>query len=105
VVKPVAARTSTGEPICERCRRAERGRRACGRCGHYRLGYTGSDPQHGPDAVSITTPDGSRIEITLATTNGEHLVNETGPVRLWQQLECAHQQWDQAAGPAGHGWV
>lgn len=32
--------------------------------GHYRLGYTGGDPQHGPDAVSLTTPDGSRAEIT-----------------------------------------
>jgi hypothetical protein len=29
VVKPVAARTSDGQPICERCRRAERGHRAC----------------------------------------------------------------------------
>ncbi|HET9247345.1 MAG TPA: hypothetical protein VFO15_16190 [Xanthobacteraceae bacterium] len=33
VVKPVAARTSDGQPICERCRRAERGHRACGSCG------------------------------------------------------------------------
>jgi hypothetical protein len=33
IVKPVAARTADGQPICERCRRAERGRRACGRCG------------------------------------------------------------------------
>jgi hypothetical protein len=32
-VKPVAARTSDGQPICERCRRAERGRRECGNCG------------------------------------------------------------------------
>lgn len=33
MVKPVAGRTDTGEPICERCRRWERGRRECGRCG------------------------------------------------------------------------
>lgn len=33
VVKPVAGRTTGGEPICERCRRRERGRRECGRCG------------------------------------------------------------------------
>lgn len=33
VVKPVAAHTDDGQPICERCRRAERGRRECGRCG------------------------------------------------------------------------
>jgi methyltransferase of ATP-grasp peptide maturase system len=70
--------------------------------GHYRLGYTGGDPQHGPEAVSITTPDGSRAEISItATGDGAHAVRETGPVRLWQQVEYAHQQWDQAGRP---GW-
>jgi hypothetical protein len=33
VVKPVAGRTGEGQPICERCRRWERGLRRCGRCG------------------------------------------------------------------------
>jgi hypothetical protein len=32
VVKPVAGRTATGEPICEACRRRDRGQRACGVC-------------------------------------------------------------------------
>ncbi len=32
-VKPVAGRTTDRQPICERCRRWERGRRECGRCG------------------------------------------------------------------------
>ena len=32
-VKPVAGRTGDGEPICERCRRHERGHRRCGTCG------------------------------------------------------------------------
>jgi hypothetical protein len=32
-VKPVAGRTSSGEPLCERCRRRERGHRPCGTCG------------------------------------------------------------------------
>ena len=32
-VKPVAGRTSGGEPVCERCRRRERGHRPCGTCG------------------------------------------------------------------------
>ena len=32
-VKPVAGRTSDGQPICERCRRHERGHRLCGICG------------------------------------------------------------------------
>ena len=69
---------------------------------HYRLGYTGGDPQHGPDAVSLTTPDGSRAEITLATGHhGEHRVRETGPARLWQQVEHTHQRWDAAGRP---GW-
>jgi len=33
VVKPVAGRASDGQPICERCRRHERGHRLCGICG------------------------------------------------------------------------
>jgi len=32
-VKPVAGRTGEGEPLCERCRRHERGHRPCGTCG------------------------------------------------------------------------
>jgi hypothetical protein len=32
-VKPVAGRTGGGEPLCERCRRRERGHRPCGSCG------------------------------------------------------------------------
>ena len=31
-VKPVAVRTDAGEPVCERCRRHERGHRPCGTC-------------------------------------------------------------------------
>jgi hypothetical protein len=33
IVKPVASRTADRQPICERCRRWERGRRECGTCG------------------------------------------------------------------------
>ena len=33
VVKPVAGRTEQGEPICEACRRYQRGHRQCGICG------------------------------------------------------------------------
>ncbi len=32
-IKPVAGRTGAGEPVCERCRRHERGHRPCGTCG------------------------------------------------------------------------
>jgi hypothetical protein len=32
-VKPVAGRTGAGQPLCEACRRAERGHRRCGTCG------------------------------------------------------------------------
>jgi hypothetical protein len=32
-VRPVAGRTGSGEPVCERCRRRERGHRPCGICG------------------------------------------------------------------------
>ncbi|HET6288767.1 MAG TPA: methyltransferase domain-containing protein [Amycolatopsis sp.] len=65
----------------------------------YRIGYAG-DPQNGPRAATITTPDGSRAEITLATDDrGHHTVRETGPVRIWQHVEHAHQIWDQAGQP------
>ncbi|MGH3809251.1 MAG: hypothetical protein ACRDRU_22050, partial [Pseudonocardiaceae bacterium] len=67
---------------------------------HYRLGYTGGDPRHGPDAVCLSTPDGSRCEITLDTgTDGRHRVRDTGPVRLWAHVEHAHQVWDAAGRP------
>jgi hypothetical protein len=70
--------------------------------GHYRLGYTGGDPQRGPDAVSLTVPDGSRAEITIVPgEDGRHTVRETGPMRLWAHVEHAHQQWEQAGRP---GW-
>jgi hypothetical protein len=32
IVKPIAGRTGAGEPICEVCRRRDRGQRACGGC-------------------------------------------------------------------------
>ncbi len=67
---------------------------------HYRLGYTGGDPRHGPEAVCLTTPDGSRCEITLAPEDdGSHTVRESGPVRLWAHVEHAHQVWDVADRP------
>jgi len=74
--------------------------------GHYRLGYTGGDPQHGPEAVSLTVPDGSRAEITLTPdADGGYAVRETGPLRLWQQVEHAHQVWCRPAwlAPPGLG--
>ncbi|WP_414942695.1 methyltransferase domain-containing protein [Amycolatopsis sp. cmx-11-51] len=71
--------------------------------GRYQLGYTGN-PQDGPPrAAFITTPDGSRADITLAPDDrGRHDVAETGPVRLWQHVEHAHQLWDQAGRPPWH---
>lgn len=36
-VKPVAGRTRGGEPVCELCRRRERGHRRCGTCGKTAL--------------------------------------------------------------------
>jgi hypothetical protein len=68
---------------------------------HYRLGYTGGDPQHGPSAVSLSNPDGSRSEITLAPgADGRRLVRERGPVRLWAHVEHAHRVWQAARQPA-----
>jgi protein-L-isoaspartate O-methyltransferase len=65
---------------------------------HYRLGYTGTDPRHGPTAVSLSTPDDSRSEIALATNaDGSHTVRETG--HLWQHVEQANQLWESAGRP------
>jgi methyltransferase of ATP-grasp peptide maturase system len=67
---------------------------------HYRMGYTGGDPRHGPAAVCLSTPDGSRSEITLApNTDGTHTVRHTGHRHLWSDLEDAHQLWDTAGRP------
>jgi methyltransferase of ATP-grasp peptide maturase system len=69
---------------------------------HYRLGYTGGNPRHGPEAVCLSTPDGSRSEITLTpNVDGSHTVHETGRLRLWTHVEQAHQLWDSADCP---GW-
>lgn len=69
---------------------------------HYRLGYTGGDPRHGPDAVCLSTPDGSRSEITLTPdTDGSHTVRQTGHLRLWSHVEDAYHLWDSAGRP---GW-
>ena len=67
---------------------------------HYRMGYTGGDPRHSPNAVCLSTPDGSRSEITLApNTDGSHTMRHTGPRHLWSCLEAAHQLWDAAGRP------
>jgi methyltransferase of ATP-grasp peptide maturase system len=67
---------------------------------HYRLGYSGGDPRHTPTEVVLATPDGSRAEVTIAPLpDGSHRVTETGPSRLWQRLEQAHQQWSSHGQP------
>jgi methyltransferase of ATP-grasp peptide maturase system len=67
---------------------------------HYRLGYTGGDPRHGPNAVCLSTPDGSRSEITLTPdTDGSHAVRHTGHLQLWSHVEDAHHLWDSAGRP------
>lgn len=67
---------------------------------HYRLGYSGNDPQHAPTAVCLSTPDGSRCEVTLAPeADGSHTVNETGPTQLWTQLEQVYQRWEDWGQP------
>jgi methyltransferase of ATP-grasp peptide maturase system len=67
---------------------------------HYRMGYSGGDPRHGPNAVCLSTPDGSRSEITLtANADGTRTVRETGHRRLWSHLEDAHRLWEAAGHP------
>lgn len=69
---------------------------------HYRLGYSGGTAGDGPEAVVLSTPDGSRCEITLTPdSRGRRSLRETGPTRLWAQVETAHRQWMAAGSP---GW-
>ncbi len=76
VVKPVAAHTSDGQPICERCRRAERGRRECGSCAQIAsIAVRGRDGQ--PDVCvncyrmpeALCSVCGRRRECNFATSH------------------------------------
>ena len=46
-IKPVAGRTGEGQPICQRCRRHERGHRPCGICGKT-ASMSGASPRRQP---------------------------------------------------------
>ncbi|MER7113298.1 methyltransferase domain-containing protein [Saccharomonospora azurea] len=55
-----------------------------------------------PSAAFLTTPDGSWAEVTLAAEpNGEHVVVEGGPRRVWRVVEHAHHTWARLGRP---GW-
>ena len=65
------------------------------------VGYTGIDTTSPPTAVTLSTPDGSWAQITLAAVDGGYEVREGGPRRLWRAVENAHQLWNGLDRP---GW-
>jgi hypothetical protein len=65
------------------------------------VGYTGTDTTSPPTAITLSTPDGSWAQITLAAVDGGHEVREGGPRRLWRAVENAHQLWNRLERP---GW-
>ncbi|PKW19853.1 methyltransferase domain-containing protein [Saccharopolyspora spinosa] len=55
-----------------------------------------------PTAGTITAPEGSHAFVMLEPTpDGAWSVTESGPTRLWQAVEGAHQMWRAAGEP---GW-
>jgi protein-L-isoaspartate(D-aspartate) O-methyltransferase len=64
-------------------------------------GYVGSAEDDGPRACWLATPDGSWVEVELASRNGRHAVAEGGPRRLWQLIERADRMWTNLGQP---GW-
>lgn len=74
--------------------------------GNPRIGYTDGDPQHQPEAVSITTPDGSRAEVALtADSDGTHRVTETGPTGSGRTSNAHTGSGRLPTRRAGTGWA
>jgi hypothetical protein len=92
-VKPVAGRTSTGQPWCENCRRRERGHRRCGICGAVASIATRAKDGH-PDVCAtcyrlpqaVCTGCGRRRPCTFAGT--DHPLCKTCAPRA--TAACAH---------------
>src|SRR6185437_11880724 len=95
-VKPVAGRTSDGQPICERCRRRERGLRRCGRCGKtapIAVRARGGNPDECVNCYKMPEADcsacGSRRECSFAASERPVCLScsSTRP-----GTRCRHQQ-------------
>jgi len=107
VVKPVAGRTGEGQPICERCRRWERGLRRCGRCGKARpiaVRARGSDPDvcvncyKMPEATCSAC--GRRRECSFAAS-GRPVCMSCSPRATAACARCGRERPAQARWPEG----
>lgn len=51
---------------------------------------------------TITSPDGSRADVQDAGTGQDRDVLQSGPHRLWDDIETAFSEWEQAGTPDWH---
>ncbi len=69
---------------------------------HLRRRYLFDEQRRRPNAVKLTTADGSCCEVGLTPNdNGIRTVREGGPTSLWGEIERAYQQWHDWGEP---GW-
>lgn len=64
-----------------------------------RFGYTLNPETERPDAVSLSSPDGSWCEVSLDATSQGRNVWEGGPVSLWSAVEQARTMWSAHGRP------
>jgi methyltransferase of ATP-grasp peptide maturase system len=53
----------------------------------------------GAPGVHLWAPDGSRASVQSTSAEGGFLVTQSGPSRLWDRVEEAHEFWQQAGRP------
>ncbi|MGH3721663.1 MAG: hypothetical protein ACRDRI_23015 [Pseudonocardiaceae bacterium] len=53
----------------------------------------------GTPGIRLSAPDGSRASVHSTSTGGGFPVTQTGPHRLWDRVEEAHEFWRQAGQP------
>jgi hypothetical protein len=55
--------------------------------------------QDGDIGLQLEAPDGSGAQVWHTPANGGFLVRQSGPSRLWDRVEEAHEFWQQAGRP------
>ncbi len=56
----------------------------------------------GAPGIHLAAPDGSRASVQRTGSDGGFPVCQTGPQRLWDRVEQAHEFWRQAGRPSYH---
>lgn len=58
-------------------------------------------PDNGPDELWLVSREGSWACQT-SNDDGNPIVTQDGPVRIWDQIEAAYATWDTLGRPARH---